>query len=91
MAFTEHLRSDKIAFTSSAIFPSRDITYLHSRISQTYITTNHGELSSEVARDEYRHGEGGERPAPTCHWLVCSGIVAVTVAMTNPFACVFML
>jgi hypothetical protein len=35
--------------------------------------------------------ESGERPASPCHLLVCSGIVAVTVAMTNPFACVFML
>src|SRR5215208_7638656 len=48
---------------SCGIFPTCDITYLHSRVSQTYITTNQWgiELSSNAFRDirnEYRYGEG---------------------------------
>jgi hypothetical protein len=54
---------EKIVLTSSAVFPTCDITYLHSRVSQTYIATNQWgiELSSNAFRDirnEYRYGEG---------------------------------
>jgi hypothetical protein len=31
---------EKIVLTSSAVFPTCDITYLHSRVSETYIATN---------------------------------------------------
>ncbi|HEV2876801.1 MAG TPA: hypothetical protein VGW09_05970, partial [Nitrososphaeraceae archaeon] len=59
--FAKQSFREKIVLTSSAVFPTCDITYLHSRVSQTYITTNHGELSSDASRNiryEYHHGEG---------------------------------
>jgi hypothetical protein len=49
-------------FASSAVFPAGSITYLHPRISQTYITTNQWgtELSSNAIWDisnGYRYRE----------------------------------
>jgi hypothetical protein len=40
-------------FASSAVFPASQITYLYSRVSQTYITANQWgiKLSSNVAWD----------------------------------------
>jgi hypothetical protein len=51
VAFTKQSFREKIVLTSSAVFPTGDITYLHSRVSQTYITTNHGELAQSIVRD----------------------------------------
>jgi len=56
---------EKIVLTSSAVFPTCDITYLRSRVSQAYIATNQWgiELSSNVTVDisnEYLY-RGGER------------------------------
>jgi hypothetical protein len=64
--FAKQSFREKIVFTPSAVFPTGDITFLHSRVSQTYITTNHGELSSDVTgdiRNGYRLGEGGSQKA----------------------------
>jgi hypothetical protein len=47
--FTKQSFHEKIVLTSSAVFPTGDITYLHSRVSQTYITTNHALFSTRAA------------------------------------------
>ena len=52
-AFAKQFFREKIVFTSSAVFPTGDIIYLHSRISQTYITTN--QWGIELAKTLLRH------------------------------------
>ena len=61
MIFTQQSFREKIVLTTSAVFPARDITYLHLRVSQT---TNHSGASSTAACNisiEYHQVEGESR------------------------------